>query len=47
MKPVYSLDLSPRYNVYAKPRPIVDVGEIIGASVLGLLIYIILVLVLA
>ncbi len=44
---IQTLDLSPRENVHMEPRPIIDVWEIVGVTVLVMLVYVILVLVLA
>ena len=44
---VYSLDLSPRENVHVEPSCARDVGEIVGAATLALLIYLVVLLVMA
>ena len=47
MRPVFTLDLSPRENRHVEPSCFRDVMEIVGAATLALLIYIVVLLVMA
>ena len=45
MRPVFTLDLSPRENVHVEPSCARDVGEIVGAATLAFICLVVAVLV--